>query len=248
MRRVLHLSDLHYHKREEDNVRADAAVAAAQEVYCEGDVVVVSGDVTDDGGPEQYARALAALRPLRALAPLVVVPGNHDYGFLGNLYSRKAHARFTAFARALGVDYAEIALQPTAEDPGLVVVTVDSCIRSFSPFDFARGRVGFWQRRRLRKRLDVIRARGWRSVVVLHHHPFYRNWTMRLEDAAAFLNVVDGRADLVCFGHTHEMDDERWPAAQTDKPALTLLRAAAAARNEGAKALRIYTFEEAEWR
>jgi 3',5'-cyclic AMP phosphodiesterase CpdA len=246
--RIIHFSDTHWRSCAADNHHANQAAEAVVQMLRPGDAVVLTGDVTDDGKVEQYAHALAALRPIADLATaFMVVPGNHDFGPLGNFYERAAAKRFTAFARELHADNATLTRGACPDAPGLGFIAVDSCIRSLSPFDFARGRVGVWQRRKLGKRLDLLRARQFSSVVVLHHHPFYRNWTMRLEDAAKFLNVVDGKADLVLFGHTHEVDDERWPAEQTNHPARTLLKAAAAACNRGAEAIRIYEFKDGRW-
>src|SRR3712207_3763592 len=53
------------------------------------DLVVVTGDVTDDGHPEAYAHAAALLR--RLAVPALAIPGNHD-----------ARAPFRRFLHDLG--------------------------------------------------------------------------------------------------------------------------------------------------
>lgn len=245
--RILHLSDLHYRSNARDNARANEAVAAALDQWRMGDAVAVTGDVTDDGKPAQYAQALVGLRPLRERAPLfMVVPGNHDYGRLGNFYQPAARRRFVGFARDLGVNFGEVRNHDCPNStyphgaPDVALVAVDSCARTRTPFDFARGRVGPWQRWRLRLRLDRLRAEGFRPVVLLHHHPFVDDWAMRLEDAAAFRDAVAGRAALVLYGHTHAAEDRQWPGPESGAPAQTLFRAASAACNRGAEALRVH--------
>lgn len=79
MTRILHLSDLHFGYHREVLVdpllqRVNAARA---------DLVVVTGDLTHRGRPEQYTQAADFLS--RISAPLMAVPGNHDvplYNFL----------------------------------------------------------------------------------------------------------------------------------------------------------------------
>jgi calcineurin-like phosphoesterase family protein len=50
------------------------------------DVVVIAGDATDEGDPDQYAMAKAKLESL-ACETVVLVGGNHDAKHVGHLYS-----------------------------------------------------------------------------------------------------------------------------------------------------------------
>lgn len=56
--------------------RVERVVSALAELDPAPDAVVVSGDLTQDGDPAQYARARELLAPLRM--PVHVLPGNHD--------------------------------------------------------------------------------------------------------------------------------------------------------------------------
>jgi len=70
---ILHVSDLHMGKREDDDVgRALGALCAR----LRPDLVVASGDLTHRGRRDQHDRAAALLRGLGP--PVVAVPGNHD--------------------------------------------------------------------------------------------------------------------------------------------------------------------------
>lgn len=80
-RTVLQLSDPHL-VREESG--ADARLALALETVRASGLrplaILLTGDLSDDGSPESYARLRAAVDPLAAElgAPVVAIPGNHD--------------------------------------------------------------------------------------------------------------------------------------------------------------------------
>jgi 3',5'-cyclic AMP phosphodiesterase CpdA len=75
MRRIAHLSDLHFGAHDPAIVEALVAALAA----LAPDVVVISGDLTQRARREQFRAADAFLRRIEADGrPLVLVPGNHD--------------------------------------------------------------------------------------------------------------------------------------------------------------------------
>lgn len=80
-RTILQLSDPHLEAAE---TGADARLALALETVRVSDVrplaILLTGDLSDDGSPESYARLRAAVDPVaRELgAPVVAIPGNHD--------------------------------------------------------------------------------------------------------------------------------------------------------------------------
>lgn len=80
---VAQISDLHVRPRglpayrvSETNVLALRAIAALRALDPAPDLVVISGDLTDCGLPEEYAllRQMLARLPM----PVLVIPGNHD--------------------------------------------------------------------------------------------------------------------------------------------------------------------------
>ena len=80
---VAHLSDLHIrpagkpaYRVSETNALTERAVDAVRALRPRPDVVVVTGDLTDCGLPEEYAVLRAILGRLDL--PVLVVPGNHD--------------------------------------------------------------------------------------------------------------------------------------------------------------------------
>jgi len=74
MRRILHISDLHFGPPYRPEV-GEALLAIAPSL--EPGIIVASGDFTQRAKPEQFAEARAFLDKLPT-APKVVVPGNHD--------------------------------------------------------------------------------------------------------------------------------------------------------------------------
>ncbi len=75
MRRIAHLSDLHFGAH--DPAIVEALVAALAELA--PDVVVISGDLTQRARRAQFRAADAFLRRIEELGcPVVLIPGNHD--------------------------------------------------------------------------------------------------------------------------------------------------------------------------
>ena len=79
---LLQLSDVHFTGSgqradgQDPDARLEAVLAAALHRFGQPDLVVVSGDLTDDGSPAGYRRLAERLTLLGA--PVLAVPGNHD--------------------------------------------------------------------------------------------------------------------------------------------------------------------------
>ena len=182
--------------------RADTTAALEEAIRCLGhsptppDLVVITGDLTERGRPEEYAelrRILAALA-----APFVVLPGNHD---------RRAPLR-AAFAD-LGVLPATDPLAYTVESFPVRLICLDSLIEGMG-----RGRLGPEQLAWLDHRLTEAPARP--TVVALHHPPFPTGIShvdaVGLEDADAFAAVIarHRQVERVIAGHVHRAMQRRW--------------------------------------
>ncbi|WP_284946850.1 phosphodiesterase [Acidisoma cladoniae] len=81
---IAQLSDLHVRplgvpaaRVVETNMLVERALAAVAALRPAPDIVIISGDVTECGRPEEYAMAAAMLRRHLTM-PVFVVPGNHD--------------------------------------------------------------------------------------------------------------------------------------------------------------------------
>ena len=179
-------------------------------------VVLITGDIVDDGKAKQYRSAVKLLRPLVEEGFTVLpAPGNHDYGPCGNVYTEESQADFMKYMLAELVDY-----QP-AQTPGAtmeklfpMVTTVDNVVfigldsvvgKEDTAMHFASGEVGEAQREALIAILnDPTIVLGKRIVVYFHHHPFYRAVGLEMADAGQVLRILAGKAHFVCFGHKHK--------------------------------------------
>lgn len=109
---ILHISDLHFGERSVlgDDLSAsrlfeDATEAISREGVRSPDIVVISGDLSDTGHPDEFRQAACFIAELRRLlgigaGALVVVPGNHD------VYRRSPEEeRLRPFSRLLRTAY-----------------------------------------------------------------------------------------------------------------------------------------------
>jgi 3',5'-cyclic AMP phosphodiesterase CpdA len=72
---VAQISDPHFDLGTRNAERAQRVMAYLADLRRRPDVIVVTGDITDSGKPEEYAEARAALQ---ADLPVLAIPGNHD--------------------------------------------------------------------------------------------------------------------------------------------------------------------------
>jgi predicted phosphodiesterase len=207
-RRFVILTDLHVGSTA-GNLLAPLAVSDINELAPE--FVVIPGDVTDDGEPEQFRLVKEILDGLRC--PYYVVPGNHD----AVQRSTRGEVGAKLFAEAFGFEPDD----RIVEIGDLQIALVDSTDPTASPFpdwDVSTARVGGiaagvdsgalapGQADALAARLDRTRP----VLLVQHHelHPFPGfppvRFAMREEDAAAELAALrDHNLVGVVAGHTH---------------------------------------------
>jgi 3',5'-cyclic-AMP phosphodiesterase len=207
--RILHLSDCHVPREEGANgLGLDArAILAGLLRDCDRvdgfDLVVVSGDISDDASPEGYAGALELIGGFARSRgiPQAYCTGNHD--------------RREPFAKVLASGHFDQAGQPAgalaggpdgpraavSEVAGYRIITLDSLVPGETP-----GFVSPDQLTWLRDLLSEPAPAG--SVVILHHPPVapdrepQRSFGLRnAADLAAVLAGSDVR--VVLCGHFH---------------------------------------------
>lgn len=220
----VHISDTHFHRDGSDNAATGRFLAAVKNDFLlEGDdkFLLVTGDITDDGHPEQYLEAYKTLLTHGAVnhKHILVCPGNHDYGPSGNFYSEACAGRFdSVFASQLGyydpyLTKREPVVRVFRGTRGTKVMTIgiNACLETYSISDFACGEVGAQQLAALDAILSNPDAKDVPKLVYLHFHPFFRDdvygefeyATHMLKDADAFIRILSGRVDVLCFGHKH---------------------------------------------
>ena len=201
MKRLIHLSDLHFGRVNPD---LEAPLLASLHALAP-DLVVVSGDLTQRARPDQFKAARAFLD--RIAAPVLAIPGNHDTP-LYNIFLR-LFSPFARYKRYISQD-----LEPVYTDQEMIVMGLNTV----NPFAWQRGRLG----REARARVSQIMAQnaehsaGQMRIVVLHHPPEQDPTTdKKLMKGAreALIALSHCGADVVLSGHLHQATSAPFRAA-----------------------------------
>lgn len=203
---IAHLSDPHLGERPANAARLHQLALHVRARHDSGEEIAaaLTGDLTHDSQPSEWEALHKALEPLAGHVPLWLVPGNHDVGRLGITYDRVRAER----ARAeIGV----VADTPLRAARGMLVwewaeckiLGLDSTRGNEDDFlpPLARGEIGLAQLAALEVELQDEQP----TVVLLHHHPRWRDPGHVLEDASALLELITRRAHVrvVLYGHQH---------------------------------------------
>lgn len=189
MRKVMHISDLHFGRVDETLVEALRESARKIDPH----VIAVSGDLTQRARRAEFHAAHEFLNTLPA--PKVVVPGNHDIPL---------HDVFKRFRRPLA-HYREFFgqdIEPAYVDECIAVVGVNTA-RSLT---FKGGRVNRIQAERVRNLLCSLPPE--RARILVTHHPFDLPHAARRRDltyrsAMAMETLRHCAPDVLLAGHTH---------------------------------------------
>ena len=189
MRRIAHLSDLHFGRVDEELL----APLRTCLIALRADVLVVSGDLTQRARGRQFRGARAFLDTLPA--PRIVVPGNHDVP-LYDVVSRFL-APLRNYRRFISHD-----LEPAFVDQEVAIVGVNTARSS----TFKGGRINEEQIERVRTILCQLPSSVMKIVVT--HHPF--DMPAHWEDdqtvgraPLAMQMFASCGADLLLAGHLH---------------------------------------------
>lgn len=189
---IAQLSDIHCGDPRFDPHLAEKCVRIVNEA--QPDLVLVPGDLTASGYPEEYDEAKALLG--RLPGPCYVVPGNHDERNVGwRIYERLIGDRWHSHEMPFGVD------GPDRSCPTLRLVCCDS-----SEPDLDNGELGRVRHRWIREAFEG--SDECFRVVMLHHHlvavPNTGRERNTVSDAGdVLLTLSDCAVDLVLSGHKH---------------------------------------------
>ncbi|MCE2901227.1 MAG: metallophosphoesterase family protein [Gemmatimonas sp.] len=204
--RVLHLSDIHCGR---PFVAAHVEAALDLAGASPWSAIVVSGDVSQRARDVEFLAARDILDRFRAIAPTLVVPGNHDAAWWHAPFGFGEYARVHAKYR----HYIAPDLEPTVEAPGVTLVGLNSAwgtrpeALTWYPRDWrVKGGLTAAQLEGAHRRL-VAAAAGDLRILVVHHNVvrgrLSSRWGLkaphRALDAIAAMPV-----DVVCTGHDHE--------------------------------------------
>lgn len=188
MRRIVHVSDLHFGRDTPELVGPLIASVNA----LRPDLVAISGDLTQRATATQFRAAAAFIAALRA--PVLTVPGNHDVP-LHNLALRLSMP-WRRWRRWIGRD-----LEPQFHDDEIAVVGVNTV----NPLAWQQGHFPDRAIRRVCAAFGGPKAG--RTYIVVAHHPLEHRPGERkalIRNAArAVQGLSDCGVDVVLSGHLH---------------------------------------------
>lgn len=216
MTSFVQLSDLHLSSDNsvDENIALKKIVTGIIEKFKDTKpIIMLTGDIVDDGKEAQYSRAVELLKPLvNEGFKLLACPGNHDYGPKGNIYTESAQNMFQQFILRdlLGEESADNSnnimehLYPHIyEANDVIFYGLDSVVAAEDDFmHFAAGEVGESQRAKLLQKLEST-GNNKIKIAYMHHHPFYRMVGLQMKDAQEVMDIIEKHIDVLCFGHKH---------------------------------------------
>lgn len=214
---ILHLSDFHIGASDQESHNLQVIVKAISEYDwgAEPPVLLITGDLVNDGRKEQFFETRELLSPLYEKGfTLLPVPGNHDYGWRGNHAEKKRFNHFkSAFFHKENVCYPHV-----REIGSDTFIGLNSMKAEAGFFDglLADGELGHRQLEDLNgilRKCDRRRPEE-KVVLYLHHHPFlypdestlktiFEKAGHWLKDGETLMEVIRGRVDILMFGHEH---------------------------------------------
>lgn len=157
--RMAHLSDLHFGHHDEALAPTLAPELDAQNL----DLVVISGDFTQDGTEDEFKIARQFIDTLKA--PVFAVPGNHDVPQI-NYFTRLIRPY------ALYRKYIDANLEPFVEIDGVAIAGLRTSRRILFDINWSNGYLDRGQLRALEGRLNAA-SPGAIRVIVAHHPLLY---------------------------------------------------------------------------
>lgn len=176
-------------RRCETNMLAERALRAIRAFRPRPDAVLITGDLVNNGHPEEYAEFRAILSRSLDL-PAYVIPGNHD---------DRANLR-AGLADFPGVtDDAEF-VQYTIEHLPVRIIMLDTLIPGATEGELCPGRMA-WLADRLAEQPDRP------TMIAMHHPPFLCgvNDSINLTNSAAFTALIARHPQVlrIVSGHHH---------------------------------------------
>jgi 3',5'-cyclic AMP phosphodiesterase CpdA len=174
--RIAHLSDLHFGRHDQKLADGLAAELDANSP----DIVVISGDFTQDGTEDEFEAASAFLEKFRA--PVIAVPGNHDVPAKNLL--RRFFSPYGLYRKHIARD-----IEPFLEHLGVAFAGINTARRMRLELNWSHGSIGRDQLRELEETFAQAHPEAVR--VVIAHHPL-----LQPEAVGEVPMRTVGRADL----------------------------------------------------
>ena len=198
--KIIAMSDLHLSKK-------PWQVRKALKMADDADLVLLVGDLVNDGVPEQFERMHQCISELLPKMPVLAVAGNHDYPYAPLPAIREGICDYPALQKWL------LESQPypfTQDDSGAWAVQIDevdivglNCVSHWRRFKFTDGAQIKW----LEQYLNGSNTR-WRIVMchapLLSHNPKRSDTKPYLSRDEKLQSIVDSYDNIIFIsGHTH---------------------------------------------
>ncbi len=227
------LGYLSWRSKRRDEHRREVLEALVEELHCLRPVqLLVTGDLTHIGLPQEFTEAAAWLRHLGEPQRVMVVPGNHDCYVAAPWEATFAHWRDYLDGGGDG------GLFPLLRRSGGLAFIGVSSARPTPPF-FATGSVGRRQLERLERMLVETGRAGLIRVLLIHHPPLdgIVGWRKRLTDASLLRALLRKTGvELILHGHAHRTTEGFLATAAGPVPVLGVPSASAIGHKPGRRA------------
>lgn len=206
--RILHLSDTHLFGENQlhfglvDTTAALDAMLARCAPLEDLDLIVVSGDCSDDGSTRSYRKLAERIGNFAARyrAPVIYAMGNHDERTGFGAVLGKGHGKSGDEDGNPSADESPIDAMSTVR--GWRLITLDTSVPGGAAYGALRPAQLEW----LQDQLATESSRG--TILVMHHPPVAARTsllrTMQLQDPGALAEVIgDSDVRLMLAGHFH---------------------------------------------
>ncbi|BBD02886.1 MULTISPECIES: metallophosphoesterase family protein [Sphingobium] len=194
MIRLFHVSDLHFGAEDPQALHWFADIVAMEQP----DLIVVTGDLTQQARPSEFE---AAAQWLRALGqPITVEVGNHDLPLFPLARFLRPYGRYEALERLVERPF---------DLPGVRIVPLRTTARFQWRLNWSKGVVSDAS---INRTLGMIRAGSGRGLtLVACHHPLVEGDTRMSSrtrgGTAALAALAKAGVDAVLSGHVHDPFD-----------------------------------------
>lgn len=236
-KRILGYLSWCYKRRDEHRTEILEAILRDLEQVQPGHIVV-TGDLTHIGLPEEFREARRWLERLGSAEHVTVVPGNHDAYIRTPWSSTFANWEPYMLSDNAAPDTAGPSIFPSLRIRDGVALIGLSSAHASAPF-FATGSLGEKQRERLALLLRQTGEQGLCRVVLLHHPPREEDekWRKRLTDGRELCAILEREgAELVLHGHGHKPMASGIPFAGHSIPVFGIPSASAIGHKPGRRA------------
>jgi 3',5'-cyclic AMP phosphodiesterase CpdA len=210
---LIHLSDLHIGLRQKESTHTKKIFTKIAESFA-GVPIIITGDLTDSATKNQFKNMRSLLNELSPSNPILMVPGNHDYAWKGNILREDGWENWVKYlGLPLGwgkdeIPWMGVEFEPKGID-GLGAWKDGNCvyfgIDSGDPEDkqiSARGYISSKLANALKESLNKYANKT--RIAFLHHHPFTEGFFTKLRGSKKLMDAIKNNCELLIFGHEHE--------------------------------------------